>query len=315
MKIIFMGTPDFSVAIMRALVAAGHEIVTVYTQPPRPAKRGQKLVASAVQVAAEALGLAVRSPASLKGAEEQAAFAALEADVAVVAAYGLLLPQAVLDAPRLGCMNVHASLLPRWRGAAPVQRAILAGDAETGVTIMQMDTGLDTGAMRAWQRTVVAAKTGGAKTAAALTEELAAMGASLLVEVLRDMVAHPCMAQPDAGVTYAHKLSKSEARLDFSQPVAHVLRQIAAFHPQAYFEYAGERVRVLAAKAMALPVGCSLSYGMTYDNALSIVCADGLLLPLQVQRAGRGSMATEALLRGFPIAAHSALNASTEAPL
>ncbi|MFM9935055.1 MAG: methionyl-tRNA formyltransferase, partial [Novosphingobium sp.] len=212
MRVIFMGTPGFAVPTLTALAAAGHEVVAAYSQPPRPAGRGKKLQPSPVQLAAEALGIPVHTPISLKGAEEQAAFAALEADVAVVAAYGLILPQAILDAPRLGCLNVHGSLLPRWRGAAPVQRAILAGDTTTGVTIMQMERGLDTGPMLAKAETQVAGKTAGE-----LTAEIAALGAALMAQVLADISAYPPEVQPEEGATYASKIDKAESRLDFTQ--------------------------------------------------------------------------------------------------
>jgi methionyl-tRNA formyltransferase len=220
MRIIFMGTPDFAVPALDALVAAGHDIVAVYSQPPRPAGRGKAPRPSPVHARADALGLVVRTPVNLRGAEEQADFAALEADMAVVAAYGLILPVPVLEAPGLGCLNIHASLLPRWRGAAPIQRAILAGDAETGVTIMQMEAGLDTGPMLARAATPVDAKTAGA-----LTAELADIGAKLLLEVLADLPAHPPVPQPEAGVTYAAKIEKAESRLDFTRPAVEVERQ------------------------------------------------------------------------------------------
>jgi methionyl-tRNA formyltransferase len=293
MRIVFMGTPDFSAPVLDALVAAGHEIVAVYTQPPRRAGRGKKLAPSPVQERAEALGLAVRSPVSLKGAEEQAAFSGLNADVAVVAAYGLILPQAVLDAPRHGCLNVHASLLPRWRGAAPIQRAILAGDGETGVCIMQMEAGLDTGPVRLCDRTPI-----GGKTAGELTAELSAMGARLMVEVLGDLAAHPPAAQPEDGVTYAAKIDKAEARLDFSQPAEQVERQVRAFNPPgAWFEANGERVRVLES-AMADGRGAP---GTVIDGELTIACGSGAIQPVIVQRAGRGIMSADELLRGFAI--------------
>ena len=221
-----MGTPDFAVPALRALLAAGHEVAACYTQPPRPAGRGKQLQPSPVQREAEALGIAVRHPASLKGADEQAEFAALGADIGVVAAYGLILPQAVLDAPRLGCLNIHASLLPRWRGAAPVQRAILAGDEETGVTIMRMEAGLDTGPMLAAGRTSVDRMTAGE-----LTAELAAIGAGLLAAVLDDLPGYPALPQPEDGVTYARKIDKGEARLDFTRSAVEVERQIRAFAP------------------------------------------------------------------------------------
>ncbi len=248
MKIIFMGTPDFAVPTLAALVEAGHDIVAVYSQPPRPAGRGKKLSPSPVHARAEALGLAVRTPESLRDKAVQAEFAALGADVAVVAAYGLILPKAVLEAPTMGCLNVHGSVLPRWRGAAPVQRAILAGDAETGVTIMQMEKGLDTGAMLLIERTPVAQKTAGA-----LTDELARMGAGMMVAYLAEPQTYPPRIQPEEGVTYAHKIDKSEARIDWSRSAVEVERQVRAFNPfpGAFFEYAGERFRVHAAEAVA----------------------------------------------------------------
>ena len=300
MRIIFMGTPDFAVPTLVALAEAGHEIAAVYTQPPRPAGRGKKLQPSPVQLAAEARGLMVRYPVSLKGGDEQADFAALNADVAVVAAYGLILPQAVLDAPRLGCLNVHGSLLPRWRGAAPVQRAVLAGDAETGVTIMQMERGLDTGPMLAKVATPLAGKTAGE-----LTSELADLGARLMVEVLADLPGHSPILQPDEGVTYAHKIDKAESRLDFTRAAADVERQVRAFAPApgAFFELDGERYRVLAAEV----VTGSGAPGVTLDDSLTIACASGAILPTLVQRAGRPAMETAALLRGRAIAAGTVL--------
>jgi methionyl-tRNA formyltransferase len=293
MRIVFMGTPDFSVPVLDAVVEAGHKIVAVYTQPPRPAGRGKRMVPSPVQARAEALGLPVRSPASLKGQEEQAAFAALGAEAAVVAAYGLILPRPVLEAPGHGCLNVHASLLPRWRGAAPIQRAILAGDAETGVCIMQMEAGLDTGPVRLDGRTPIDGKTAGE-----LTAELSAMGARLMVAVLADLDGHPAVAQPEDGITYAAKIDKAETRLDFGQSADAVERQVRAFNPPgAWFEANGERVRVLEA-AMADGVGAP---GEVIDGELTIACGSGAIQPVVVQRAGRGVMSADELLRGFAI--------------
>lgn len=293
MRIVFMGTPDFAVPALDALVAAGHDVVAAYSQPPRPGgRRGRELVASPVQQRAEALGIAVRHPVSLKEVEAQAEFAAWQADVAIVAAYGLILPQAVLDAPRLGCINIHASLLPRWRGAAPVQRAILEGDAMTGVTIMQMEAGLDTGPMLATVETAVAGNTAGE-----LTAELARLAADLTVKVLADLAAFPPRVQPP-GETYAAKIAKAETKLDFSQPAAAVVRQVLAFNPPgAFFEHDGERVRVLAAEVM----DDSGAAGTVLDGALTIACGSGAIRPTQVQRAGRGVMTSEELVRGFPI--------------
>lgn len=300
MRLIFMGTPDFAVPTLNALVDAGHDVVAVYSQPPRPANRGKKLTPSAVHARAEELGLEVRTPVSLKGAEEQVAFAALKADVAIVAAYGLLLPQAILDAPKYGCLNVHGSLLPRWRGAAPVQRAILAGDATTGVTIMQMERGLDTGPMLARVETPVDGKTAGD-----LTTELAEKGAALMVSVLADLAGHPPRVQPDEGVTYAHKIDKAESRLDFGQDAVQVERQVRAFAPApgAFFELEGERYRLLAAQ---LAPG-SGAPGVTLDDALTIGCASGAIRPVLVQRAGRPAMDAAALLRGRAIPAGTVL--------
>ncbi|MBP7952195.1 MAG: methionyl-tRNA formyltransferase, partial [Sphingorhabdus sp.] len=219
MRIAFMGTPDFAVPALHALAAAGHDIVAVYSQPPRPAGRGKRLAPTAVHAAAEQMGLRVFTPVNLKDDAEKTSFAAHRADIAVVAAYGLILPQAILDAPVHGCLNIHGSLLPRWRGAAPVQRAILAGDSETGVMIMQMEAGLDTGPVRASAATDIAQKTAGM-----LTAELAQMGAALMLDVLADLPAYPAIAQPAEGVTYAAKIDKAETRIDFTVPAEMVLR-------------------------------------------------------------------------------------------
>jgi methionyl-tRNA formyltransferase len=298
MRIAFMGTPDFAVPTLDALVAAGHELIAVYCQPPRPAGRGKALMPSPVQRRAEALGIPVRHPVTLRDAEAQAAFAALDLDVAVVAAYGLILPQAILDAPRRGCLNVHGSLLPRWRGAAPVQRAILAGDPTTGVTIMQMEKGLDTGPMLATVETPVDAKTAGE-----LTDELARKGAALMVEVLGALDAHPPIVQPEDGVTYAAKIDKAESRIDFAEAAGQIERQVRAYNPApgAWFEHEGERIRILACDVidkhgLAAP-------GEVVDERLTIECINGAIRPTRVQRAGKGAMSTEELLRGFAIPA------------
>lgn len=329
MKIIFMGTPDFAVPTLDALVEAGHEIVAVYSQPPRPAGRGKKLMPSPVHARANALGLAVRTPETLRDKQVQAEFAALGADVAVVAAYGLILPQAVLDAPRLGCLNVHGSILPRWRGAAPVQRAILAGDTETGVTIMEMEKGLDTGAMRLIERTAVAGKTAGE-----LTDELAQMGADMMVRVLAAPQIFPPVAQPEEGVTYAHKIDKVEARIDWTQDAVQVERQIRAYNPfpGAFFEYQGERFRVHSAEVLddfslsrhprengdpspeviVDTTGSEMvprlrgndegrDAGTVLDNHLTIACWNGAIRPTLIQRAGKSAMPVADLLRGFTI--------------
>lgn len=298
MRIAFMGTPDFAVPTLDALAVAGHEIVAVYCQPPRPAGRGKALSPSPVQKRAEALGLEVRYPVSLRDEQAQADFAGLDLDAAVVAAYGLILPQPILDAPRLGCLNVHGSLLPRWRGAAPVQRAILAGDVETGVTIMQMERGLDTGPMLAILRTPIDSKTAGE-----LTDELARSGAALMVDVLDKIEAYPPVVQPEDGVTYAAKIDKAEARLDFTRPAAEVERQVRAFNPApgAWFEQDGERIRILACSIVEnAPAG---AFGEVLDDRLTIACGGGAIRPIRVQRAGKAAMATAELLRGFDIAA------------
>ena len=300
MRIVFMGTPEFAVASLKALVAAGHEIVAVYTQPPRRAGRGKAMSASPVQRCSEAIGLAVRHPITLRDAEQQAAFAALGADVAIVAAYGLILPQAILDAPKHGCINVHASLLPRWRGAAPIHRAILAGDETTGVTIMQMESGLDTGPMLATATTTI-----GHKNIGQLTDELAELGASRLADVLADLAAFPPIAQPDTGVIYAPKIDKSESCLDFLTSATQVVRQIRAFAPNAYFEHSGERVRIIDAEALITPN--SARPGTVLDDAMTIGCNPGAIQPMLVQRAGRGVMTAQELLRGFAIPAGTRL--------
>jgi len=292
-----MGTPDFAVPTLDALVARGHSILAVYTQPPRPAGRGKAPRPSPVQQRAEALGLPVRTPLSLRDEAEWKALDALDADAAVVAAYGLILPLPVLHAPRLGCLNVHASLLPRWRGAAPIQRAILAGDAETGVTIMAMGKGLDTGPMLATVRTPIAGKTAGA-----LTEELAHAGAALMACVLDDPGAYPPIIQPEDGVTYAAKIEKAESRIHFAAGATQVERQVRAFNPApgAWASYDGERIRILAG---TIEPGEGAP-GALMDDALLIGCgAGGAFRAAQVQRAGKAAMAVPDLLRGFAMPA------------
>ncbi len=295
MRIAFMGTPAFAVPALDALVAAGHDVAAVYTQPPRPAARGKAVTKSAVQIWAEALGLTVCSPVNFKDEADRAAFAALGLDLAVVAAYGLILPGAILDAPARGCLNIHASLLPRWRGAAPIVRAILAGDAATGVTIMGMERGLDTGPMLLTEATAVADKTGGE-----LTAELAMLGARLIVDALARLDALTPVAQPDDGVTYAAKIAKAEARLDFTRPAAAVERTVRAFNPVpgAFVEIAGERVKFLAAEVVS---GSGVP-GTVLDTRLTIACGDDAIRPTLVQRAGKPAMATAALLNGWPVA-------------
>ena len=296
MRIAFMGTPDFAVPTLDALVAAGHDVVMVYCQPPSRAGRGKALHPSAVQTRAGTLGIAVRHPVSLRDADEQADFAALDLDVSVVAAYGLILPQPILEAPRLGCLNVHGSLLPRWRGAAPIQRAVLAGNAVTGVTIMQMERGLDTGPMLATVETPVDRKTAGE-----LTSELAHAGAALMVEVLADPDAYPPTVQAGEHATYAAKIDKAEARIDFRQPAGQVERQVRAFNPApgAWFEYRGERIRILACEVGDSPD--LAAPGEVIDERMSVACIHGVIRPTLVQRAGKAAMSAADLLRGFTI--------------
>jgi methionyl-tRNA formyltransferase len=294
MRIAFMGTPEFAVPTLDALVSAGHEVVAVYSQPPRPAGRGKALRPSPVQQRAEALGIEVRTPLSLRDPEAQAAFAALDLDSAVVAAYGLILPRPILEAPRRGCLNVHASLLPRWRGAAPIQRAILAGDRMTGVTIMQMEEGLDTGPMLAVMAIPIDRKTAGE-----LTGELAALGAEGMVDVLDQLDRIRPRPQDDEKATYAPKIRKDEARLDFTRYALEVERQVRAFNPVpgAWFEAGGERFKLLAAD----PVQVGGEPGTVLDEWLTIACGEGGVVPTAVQRAGRAPMTGAELLRGFPI--------------
>ena len=299
MNLVFMGTPDFAVPALEALIAAGHRMLAVYTQPPRPAGRGQKEQGSPVQRMAEAQGCAVCSPKSLRDPAAQAEFKALRADLAVVAAYGLILPKAILDAPLRGCLNIHASLLPRWRGAAPIQRAIEAGDAETGITIMVMDEGLDTGPMLLRESVPIGPET----TAGQLHDALAAVGAKLIVRAMAGLEAGSLIPvpQPAEGVTYAKKIAKEEGHLDWRQPAALLERRIRAFNPVpgAWFEAKGERIRVLRAAAErrsreTLP-------GTVLDAAPTIACGEGALRPLELQRAGKSPVAAAAFLRGFPL--------------
>ena len=295
MRIIFMGTPDFAVPALRALAEAGHEIACVYTQPPRPAGRGKKLSPTPVQVEAERLGVPVRCPVSLRSAEAQADFAALQADVAVVAAYGLILPQAVLNAPAHGCLNIHASLLPRWRGAAPIHRAVMAGDAETGVTIMKMEAGLDTGPMLHKVAVPV-----GRKTTGELLGELGEVGAAAMVEVLADLSAFPPEVQDDAAAIYAPKIDKAEAKIDWSQDteaIERLVRGLAPF-PGAWFELGDERVKLLLAEV----VDGAGAPGTLLDDDFTIACGTGAIRPLKLQRAGKPVLSREEFLRGRPVA-------------
>ena len=288
-----MGSPDFAVPSLNALVEAGHEVVAAYCQPPRPAGRGKAERKTAVHERAEQLGIEVRTPKTLRNDEEQTRFRALDADLAVVAAYGLILPKPILDAPKAGCINVHASLLPRWRGAAPIQRAILAADETSGVTIMQMDEGLDTGPMLHRLTLDIRGKDAGEATA-----ELAKLGAQALVDWLGNPT--PPEPQPLAGATYASKIDKAEARIDWSASAEQVERQVRAFNPVpgAWFEVNGERIKLLKATIGKDAWG---KPGEVVDDCLNIACGEGYIRPLEVQRAGRGAMTPGELLRGFPI--------------
>lgn len=297
MRVIFMGTPDFSVPVLKALLSK-HEVVCVYTQPPRPSGRGQKLVPSPVQQEAEAHGIMVRYPVSLKSESEQHLFQMLEADVAVVCAYGLLLPQAILDACPKGCINIHASLLPRWRGAAPIQRAIMAGDKQSGVTIMQMEAGLDTGDMLLSEAVAIDEK----MNAGELHDKLSQIGARLILKVL-DKMPTP-VPQPFDGVMYAHKITKEECLIDWrksAEEVHNFIRGLAPY-PKAYLNYKGEQIKVLASTVMpswnqSAPVGTLL------DDNLTVACGLGTALRLdELQRAGKNAVPREDFLRGFHIA-------------
>lgn len=295
MRIVFMGTPDFAVPTLAALDEAGHTIPAVYTQPPRKAGRGKKLQRTPIHEEAEIRHIEVRHPESLRDVAEQARLAELEPDLLVVAAHGLILPQAVLDIPARGALNVHASLLPKWRGAAPIQRAIMAGDSVTGITIMQMEAGLDTGPMLATARVPIENRTAGE-----LTEELAEKGAQLMAGTLRDLDLHHAIAQDDKEATYAKKIDKREARLDWTDGAVALERKVRAFapFPGAWFEHEGERFKVLAAEVHAhegVP-------GKVLDDRLTIACSYGALRPTRIQRAGRPAMDTADLLRGRPIA-------------
>jgi len=293
MRVIFMGTPEFSVPALDAL-AAEHEVACVYTQPPRPAGRGKKDRPSPVQVRAEALGLPVRHPASLKGAEAQAEFAALEADVAVVVAYGLILPQAVLEAPAQGCLNIHASLLPRWRGAAPIHRAIMAGDAETGVCIMRMEAGLDTGPVLLRREVTIGAE----ETTGDLHDRLSALGAGAIVEALARLDGLAPVPQPGAGVTYAAKIDKAEARVDWTRPAGEVDRLIRGLSPfpGAWTEVGGERVKLLRSRLVA-------GQGAPGQvlSGFTVACGSGAVEVTEAQREGKRPMPVAEVLRGWSL--------------
>ena len=293
MRVVFMGTPDFSVPVLDALVDAGHEIAAVYCQPPRPAGRGKKDRPTPVHARAAELGFEVRTPVSLR--DEQASFAASGADVAVVVAYGLILPQSILDAPRLGCLNIHASLLPRWRGAAPIHRAIMAGDAQTGVCIMQMEAGLDTGPVLLQDATDI----GATETTGALHDRLSEMGAKLIVEALERHEGLTPEPQPADGVTYAEKIDKAEARVDWTAPSDAVDRKIRGLSPfpGAWSEVGGHRVKFLASQ-VAEGHGAP---GQVLDDTLKVACGTGAVDLLRLQRAGKGPQDKADFLRGLPL--------------
>jgi methionyl-tRNA formyltransferase len=296
LRLAFLGTPEFAVPTLAELAAQGHDVAAVYCQPPRPKGRGLALEKSPVQKFAETAGLEVRTPASLKGAEEQAAFAALALDAAVVVAYGLLLPKPILDAPRLGCFNLHGSLLPRWRGAAPIQRAVMAGDAETGVMVMRMDEGLDTGPVLMAERVAI-----GRQTAGELAEKLARLGADLMVRAMGALErgAIEAQPQPETGATYAKKISKDEARIDWSKPAIEIDCLIRGLSPApgAWTEAKGERLKILYAE----PVPGKGNPGEVIGDDLTIACGAGAVRLLKVQRAGGKAMAAADLLKGFAL--------------
>ncbi|MDG1240553.1 MAG: methionyl-tRNA formyltransferase [Planktomarina sp.] len=294
MRVVFMGTPDFSVAALRALSEAGHEIVAVYSQPPRKSGRGQKLRPSPVQAYAECQGWTVFTPKNFRDLAELANFVALEADIAVVVAYGLILPQALLDAPRFGCLNIHASLLPRWRGAAPIHRAIMAGDAQTGVCIMQMDEGLDTGPVRLRRALAIALQ----ETTAELHHRLAALGAAAIVDVLADLPGHPPKVQLDVGICYAQKIDKSEARIDWTRPALEVDRQIRALSPfpGAWCELAGKRIKLLTSQA----VQGSGTPGQVLGG-FEVACSQGSVIITRVQLAGKTAQTATEFLQGHAL--------------
>jgi methionyl-tRNA formyltransferase len=298
MRIVFMGSPAFALPALEALAGA-HEVLAVYCQPARPAGRGQKPRPCPVEAGARALGLPVRSPTSLKGAAEQAAFAALGADVAVVAAYGLILPRAVLDAPRLGCLNIHASLLPRWRGAAPIHRAVLAGDARTGIAIMRMEAGLDTGPVLLSEATPI----GPEDTSGALHDRLAAIGARLMLEALAGLNRLTPQPQPEAGVTYAAKIDKAEARIDWTRPADQVDRLIRGLSPfpGAWCLVAGERLKPLRSR-LAEGAGAPGAVLPAPPGVLRVACGTGAVDILEAQREGRRPMPAAELLRGLDLA-------------
>jgi methionyl-tRNA formyltransferase len=296
LRLAFMGTPDFAVPTLAELIAQGHDIACVYSQPPRPKGRGMALEPGPVHTFAESAKIPVLTPVSLKGAAEQEEFAALNLDAAIVVAYGLLLPKPVLEAPRLGCFNLHGSLLPRWRGAAPIQRAVMAGDEETGVMVMQMDEGLDTGPVLMAEKVRI-----GRKTSGDLTSELSRLGADLMVRALGALERGGVTPQPQGtdGVTYAKKITKDEARIDWSKSANEIdclIRGLAP-SPGAFTEVKGERLKVLC----AMPITDRGAPGEIITDDLTVACGDGALKLLKVQRAGKGVMEARELLKGFAL--------------
>lgn len=302
-RIIFMGTPEFAVPALQALLDNDYPILGIYTQPPRPAGRGYHVQKSPIHLLSDRYNIPVFTPQTLKNYEEQAHFSALKADIAIVAAYGLILPQAILDAPRLGCLNIHASLLPRWRGAAPIQRAILAGDLETGITIMQMDAGLDTGAMLLKESIAITSQT----TASSLHDQLAHLGAPLLLKTLEALQHNKITSypQPTTGITYAHKITKQEGQLDWRQEAPLLERQVRAFTPWpgAWFTWQGEMYKVLAAEVLPFTGNA----GQVLDDQLTIACGQQALRPQIIQKQGKKACSLKDFLNGNPIPAGSQL--------
>ena len=318
MKIAFLGTSEFAVPALKALVEAGHEVAMVYTRAPKPAGRGKQERKTPVHDTADALGLAVLTPRNLKAEDDAEAFKALDLDAAVVVSYGHILPKSFLDAPVLGCINIHGSLLPRWRGAAPIHRAILAGDAETGVTIMRMDEGLDTGPMLLAERTPISA----GDTAQSVHDRLADLGGALIVSTLDGLMRRTIEAvpQPAAGVTYAHKLSKEEGALDWRRPAAELERKVRAFHPwpgtsfELPKDMGGERIKLLGA-TLTLAGGTPGTISVGRDGFPVVACGSGGLRLLMLQRPGKSAQSADAFLRGFALRAGTVLPSPTVVPL
>lgn len=310
LRLVFMGTPEIAVPTLAALIDAGHDIVCVYCQPPRPAGRGHRARPSPVQAFAEQNDIDVRCPVSLKDPGDQTAFCDLKADAAIVFAYGLILPAAILHAPRFGCLNIHTSLLPRWRGAAPIQRAIMAGDQESGVTIMQVEEGLDTGAILSQETVAILPTT----TAGDLHDAFADIGARLMAETLQGLVSGQVIPEPqtESGVTYAKKLARDEGRLDWRRPAAELDRHVRALNPWpgTWFDHGGERIRVLS----AIPVDENTGKppGTVLDDSPSVACAEGCLQLLRLQRPGKAALSADAFLRGYSLPPGTLLDTPSE---